>query len=159
MIVASVSCIYGLGSPEAYYGMLLMLEKGQKISRNQILSKLVEILYDRNDGDFRRGTFRVRGDVIEIYPTYDDLAYRIELWGDEVESLSQIDPLLGTGEADLCAAADLSEDALRDVGRDQGDGARQHPQRAGMVAQGAGKAGQGRSKRNGCISARCSISK
>ncbi|MGO9256860.1 MAG: excinuclease ABC subunit UvrB [Bryobacteraceae bacterium] len=95
VIVASVSCIYGLGSPEAYYGMLLMLEKGQKISRNAILSKLVEILYERNDIDFRRGTFRVRGDVIEIYPTYDDNAYRIELWGDEVESLAQIDPLLG----------------------------------------------------------------
>src|SRR5207244_1476815 len=95
VIVASVSCIYGLGSPEAYYGMLLMLEKGQKISRQQILSKLVEILYDRNDHDFRRGTFRVRGDVIEVYPTYDDNAYRIELWGDEVENLSQIDPLLG----------------------------------------------------------------
>jgi len=95
VIVASVSCIYGLGSPEAYYGMLLMLEKGQKISRNQIVSKLVEILYERNDMDFRRGTFRVRGDVIEVYPTYDDNAYRIELWGDEVESLSQIDPLLG----------------------------------------------------------------
>jgi excinuclease ABC subunit B len=95
VIVASVSCIYGLGSPEAYYGMLLMLEKGQKISRNQILSKLVEILYERHEGDFRRGTFRVRGDVIEVYPTYDDFAYRIELWGDEVENLSQIDPLLG----------------------------------------------------------------
>ena len=95
VIVASVSCIYGLGSPEAYYGMLLMLEKGQKISRNQIVSKLVEILYERNDLDFRRGTFRVRGDVIEVYPTYDDNAYRVELWGDEVESLSQIDPLLG----------------------------------------------------------------
>jgi excinuclease ABC subunit B len=95
VIVASVSCIYGLGSPEAYYGMLLMLEKGQKISRNQIVSKLVEILYERNDVDFRRGTFRVRGDVIEVYPTYDDYAYRIELWGDEVESLAQIDPLLG----------------------------------------------------------------
>jgi excinuclease ABC subunit B len=95
VIVASVSCIYGLGSPEAYYGMLLMLEKGQKISREQIVSKLVEILYDRNDGDFRRGSFRVRGDVIEVYPTYDDNAFRIELWGDEVESLSQIDPLLG----------------------------------------------------------------
>jgi len=95
VIVASVSCIYGLGSPEAYYGMLLMLEKGQKISRNAILSKLVEILYERNDMDFRRGTFRVRGDTIEIYPTYDDNAYRIELWGDEVESLAQIDPLLG----------------------------------------------------------------
>jgi excinuclease ABC subunit B len=95
VIVASVSCIYGLGSPEAYYGMLLMLEKGQKISRNEILSKLVEILYERHEGDFRRGTFRVRGDVIEVYPTYDDYAYRIELWGDEVENLSQIDPLLG----------------------------------------------------------------
>jgi excinuclease ABC subunit B len=95
IIVASVSCIYGLGSPEAYYGMLLMLEKGQKISRKEIVAKLVEILYDRNEADFRRGTFRVRGDVIEVFPTYDDNAYRIELWGDEVESLSQIDPLLG----------------------------------------------------------------
>ena len=95
VIVASVSCIYGLGSPEAYYGMLLMLEKGQKISRDHILRRLVEILYERNDADFRRGTFRVRGDVIEVYPTYDDNAYRIELWGDEIESLSQIDPLLG----------------------------------------------------------------
>jgi len=95
VIVASVSCIYGLGSPEAYYGMLLMLEKGQKISRNQIVSRLVDILYERNDLDFRRGTFRVRGDVIEVYPTYDDYAYRIELWGDQIESLSQIDPLLG----------------------------------------------------------------
>jgi len=95
VIVASVSCIYGLGSPEAYYGMLLMLEKGQKISRNQIVSRLVDILYDRNDADFRRGTFRVRGDVIEVYPTYDDHAYRIEMFGDEIESLSQIDPLLG----------------------------------------------------------------
>src|SRR5882724_6553045 len=95
VIVASVSCIYGLGSPEAYYGMLMMLEKGQKVGRQQIIQRLVEILYERNDGDFRRGTFRVRGDVIEIFPTYDDNAYRIELWGDEIESLSQVDPLLG----------------------------------------------------------------
>ena len=95
VIVSSVSCIYGLGSPEAYYGMLLMLEKGQRISRNQIVTRLVEILYERNDTDFKRGTFRVRGDVIEVFPTYDDDAYRIELWGDEVENLSQIDPLLG----------------------------------------------------------------
>jgi excinuclease ABC subunit B len=96
LIVASVSCIYGLGSPEAYYGMLLFLEKGQKIKREDITRKLVEILYERTDGDFRRGTFRVRGDVIEIFPTYDDMAYRVELWGDEVEALSQIDPLFGT---------------------------------------------------------------
>jgi excinuclease ABC subunit B len=96
LIVASVSCIYGLGSPEAYYGMMLFLEKGQKIKREDITRKLVEILYERTDGDFRRGTFRVRGDVIEIFPTYDDMAYRVELWGDEVEALSQIDPLFGT---------------------------------------------------------------
>jgi excinuclease ABC subunit B len=96
LIVASVSCIYGLGSPEAYYGMLLFLEKGQKIRREDITRKLVEILYERTDGDFRRGTFRVRGDVIEIFPTYDDMAYRVELFGDEVDSLAQIDPLFGT---------------------------------------------------------------
>jgi excinuclease ABC subunit B len=96
LIVASVSCIYGLGSPEAYFGMLLMLERGQRIRRDDITKRLVEILYERNDSDFRRGTFRVRGDVIEVYPTYDELAYRIELFGEEIESLSQIDPLFGT---------------------------------------------------------------
>jgi excinuclease ABC subunit B len=96
IIVSSVSCIYGLGSPEAYYGMLLLLEKGQKIRREDITRRLVEILYERNDGDFRRGTFRVRGDVIEVYPTYDENAYRIELFGNEIEALSQIDPLFGT---------------------------------------------------------------
>ena len=96
IIVSSVSCIYGLGSPEAYYGMLLLLEKGQQISRKDITRRLVEILYERNDTDFRRGTFRVRGDVIEVFPTYDETAYRIEMFGDEIESLSQIDPLFGT---------------------------------------------------------------
>src|SRR3979490_254985 len=96
IIVSSVSCIYGLGSPEAYYGMLLLLERGQKIRREDITRRLVEILYERNDVDFRRGTFRVRGDIIEVYPTYDESAYRIELFGDEIDSLSQIDPLFGT---------------------------------------------------------------
>src|SRR6202050_2141115 len=95
IIIASVSCIYGLGSPEAYYGMLLMLEKGQKIAREEITSRLVDILYERHEGDFKRGAFRVRGDVGEIYPTYDDFAYRIGLWGDEIESLEQIEPLTG----------------------------------------------------------------
>ncbi len=95
VIVASVSCIYGLGSPEAYYGMLLMLERGQRIRRKEILERLVEILYERNDREFKRGTFRVRGDVIELFPTYDDFAYRIEMWGDQIERLSRIDPLLG----------------------------------------------------------------
>ncbi|HWG59516.1 MAG TPA: excinuclease ABC subunit UvrB [Candidatus Acidoferrales bacterium] len=100
IIVASVSCIYGLGSPEAYYGMLLMIEKGQSIARESILRKLVEIQYDRAE-DLRRGTFRVRGDMIEIYPPYDDYALRIEMWGDQVEVIRKIDPLTGairTGE-------------------------------------------------------------
>jgi excinuclease ABC subunit B len=96
IIVSSVSCIYGLGSPEAYYGMLMLLEKGQKIRREDITRRLVEILYERNDVDFRRGTFRVRGDIIEVFPTYDENAFRIELFGDEIDSLSQIDPLFGT---------------------------------------------------------------
>ncbi len=95
VIIASVSCIYGIGSPEAYYGMLLLLEKGQQIPRKELLGKLVELLYERNDLDFSRGRFRVRGDVVEVYPSYDEFAYRIELWGDEIDALSQIDPLTG----------------------------------------------------------------
>jgi len=96
IIVASVSCIYGLGSPEAYHGMLLYLEKGMMISREEILSKLVEIQYERNDIDFHRGTFRVRGDVIEVFPAHEgNRAVRIELFGDEVDALSEIDPLMG----------------------------------------------------------------
>ena len=95
VIIASVSCIYGLGSPDVYYGMLLMIEKGQRISREEIARQLVKILYERRDGELKRGSFRVVGDVIEIFPTYDDNAYRIELWGDEIDSLSQIDPLMG----------------------------------------------------------------
>ncbi len=93
LIVASVSCIYGIGSPEAYYGMLLILDKAQRVKREEIIKKLVEIQYERDDGDFRRGTFRVRGDCLEVYPAYEDLAYRIELFGDEIELLAQIDPL------------------------------------------------------------------
>jgi excinuclease ABC subunit B len=94
IIVASVSCIYGIGSPEAYFGMMLMLEKGQQIARESILRKLVEIQYERSE-DLRRGTFRVRGDMIEIYPPYDDLAVRVELWGSQIEAIRKIDPLTG----------------------------------------------------------------
>ena len=95
IIVASVSCIYGLGSPEAYYGMLLPLERGQRIGREQILRKLVEIQYERNDIDFGRGTFRVRGDIVEVYPSYEEQGLRIELFGDEVDALTSFDPLTG----------------------------------------------------------------
>src|ERR1700681_4807446 len=95
IIVASVSCIYGLGSPEAYYGMLLPLERGQRITREEILRKLVEIQYERNDHDFGRGTFRVRGDIIEVYPSYEEQGLRIGLFGDEVDGLASFDPLTG----------------------------------------------------------------
>ncbi len=95
IIVASVSCIYGLGSPEAYYGMLLPLERGQRIDREQILRKLVEIQYERNDHEFGRGVFRVRGDIIEVQPSYEDTALRIELFGDEIDDLVTFDPLTG----------------------------------------------------------------
>jgi excinuclease ABC subunit B len=95
IIVTSVSCIYGLGSPEAYYGMLLPLQLGQRIPREQILRKLVEIQYERNDVEFTRGTFRVRGDVVEVYPSYEEQALRIELFGDDVDALTSFDPLTG----------------------------------------------------------------
>jgi excinuclease ABC subunit B len=103
IIIASVSCIYGLGSPEAYYGMLVMLEKGQHTSREALLRRFVDIQYDRSE-DLRRGTFRVRGDMIEIYPTYEDNGYRIEMWGEQIDALRQIDPLTGevrAGQEDL----------------------------------------------------------
>jgi len=97
IVVSSVSCIYGLGSPEAYHGMLLFLEKGQHLERNDILRKLVDIQYARNDFDFQRGTFRVRGDVVEIFPaSHESTAIRIELFGDEIDAISEFDPLLGT---------------------------------------------------------------
>ena len=95
VIVASVSCIYGLGSPEAYYGMLLFLEKGQQIRRDEILGRLVEMQYARQDYALERGFFRAHGDVVEVFPSYEDYAIRIEFFGDEVENIAQIDPLTG----------------------------------------------------------------
>src|SRR5437867_4429078 len=95
IVVASVSCIYGLGDPDAYYGMLLFLEPGARISREALLQKLVALQYERSDVNFQRGTFRVRGDVVEIFPSYQDQAFRVELWGEEIDSISTIDPLLG----------------------------------------------------------------
>ena len=94
VIVASVSCIYGIGSPEAYYGMLVVLEKGHQTTREALLRRFVDIQYERSE-DLRRGSFRVRGDVIEIYPTYEDQAYRIEMWSDQIDTVRQFDPLTG----------------------------------------------------------------
>ena len=96
VIVASVSCIYGLGSPEAYFDMLVFLERGERVDRDRLLRKLVDIQYERNDYDFHRGTFRVRGDVVEIFPAYEEArALRIELFGDEIDQITEIDPLRG----------------------------------------------------------------
>jgi excinuclease ABC subunit B len=95
VIVASVSCIYGLGSPELYYALVVSLVKGQRIDRDQILRQLVEIQYERNDHEFARGTFRVRGDTIEVYPSYDDVGLRIGLFGDEIDDIVSFDPLTG----------------------------------------------------------------
>ncbi|HZO16921.1 MAG TPA: excinuclease ABC subunit UvrB [Polyangiaceae bacterium] len=106
IIVASVSCIYGIGSSETYRGMLVMLERGSEIARDDLLRNLVDIQYERNDVDFHRGTFRVRGDVVEIFPAYENQrAVRIEMWGDEIEAIREIDPLRGkvTGELDRYA--------------------------------------------------------
>ncbi len=103
IIVASVSCIYGIGSPDAYYGMLVMLEKGQQTTREALLRRFVDSLYERSE-DLRRGTFRVRGDIIEIYPTYEDQAYRIEMFGDQIDVIRQFEPITGairTGQEDM----------------------------------------------------------
>jgi len=100
VIVASVSCIYGLGSPDEYKELLVFLEKGEEITREEILKRLVGIQYERNDIDFARGRFRVRGDTVEIFPAYEERAYRIELFGDKVEKITQIDPLTGKKIAD-----------------------------------------------------------
>jgi excinuclease ABC subunit B len=105
IIVASVSCIYGLGSPEAYYGMLLFVRQGEQLDRHDLLSKLVDARYDRNDLDLKRGTFRVRGDVIEIVPAYEETGIRIELFGDEVEQITSFDPLTGKTLARLAQVA------------------------------------------------------
>ena len=95
IIVASVSCIYGLGSPEAYYGLMVSLERGATMARDALLRSLVEIQYERNDHDFTRGTFRVRGDIVEVYPSYDDVGLRVGFFGDEIDELVSFDPLTG----------------------------------------------------------------
>src|SRR6187401_272739 len=92
IIVASVSCIYGLGSPEQYYGLLVPLARGLTIERDELLRKFVEIQYERNDHEFARGTFRVRGDTVELYPSYEDVGLRISLFGDEIDEILAFDP-------------------------------------------------------------------
>ena len=143
IIVSSVSCIYGLGSPEAYYGMLLPLQLGQRIPREQILRKLVEIQYERNDMDFTRGTFRVRGDVVEVFPSYEEQALRIELFGDDVDALTTFDPLTGKSGRKHDKIAIYPEDALRGAARADEIGGRVDQGRADRASHAARIAGQG----------------
>jgi excinuclease ABC subunit B len=127
IIVASVSCIYGLGSPEAYFDMLVFLERGGRVDRDQLLRKLVDIQYERNDYDFHRGTFRVRGDIVEIFPAYEDSsALRMEFFDDAIESIQEIDPIRGKAQRRVDKACvypashyvtgpDLMKDAIRAI--------------------------------------------
>ena len=142
IIVASVSCIYGLGSPEAYYGMLLPLELGQRIDRDQILRKLVEIQYERNDVEFGRGTFRVRGDIVEVVPSYEEHALRIGLFGDEVDELALVRSAHRKGHPPARQGGGVPEVALRDVARSHQ--ARRGDDQAGarVVSRGARVGGQ-----------------
>ncbi len=118
LIVSSVSCIYGLGSPEVYHGMVVYLEEGMEIRREQILAKLVDIQYARNDVDFHRGTFRARGDVIEIFPASNEaLSVRIELFGDMVDAIHEIDPLDGKTDPKTPENRRLPEHPLSDRAR------------------------------------------
>ena len=158
IIVASVSCIYGLGSPEAYYGMLLPLELGQRIDRDQILRKLVEIQYERNDVEFGRGTFRVRGDIVEVVPSYEEHALRIGLFGDEVDELAWFDPLTGQGDPASRQGGRLSEVALRDQSA-TAPSRPSRPSRKSSSCSASQLESEGScSRRSVCISARCSIS-
>ena len=158
IIVASVSCIYGLGSPEAYYGMMLPLERGQRIDREQILRKLVEIQYERNDHEFARGVFRVRGDIIEVQPSYEDTALRIELFGDEVDELITFDPLTGKTlrrhdkiaiypKTHFVTSRDRTKAAVESIKAE-----------LGCTAPSSSPKGRS-SRRTGSISGRCSISR
>ena len=133
IIVASVSCIYGLGSPEAYYGMMLPLEMGQRIEREQILRKLVDIQYERNDVEFGRGTFRVRGDIVEVYPSYEEQAVRIGLFGDEVDELVVVRPADRAHVAAPRPDRHLPEVALRHAARAHAAGDRVDQGRTGRA--------------------------
>ena len=134
IIVASVSCIYGLGSPEDYRAMMVGLRVGMQIDRDEVLRKLVDIQYERNDIEFARGKFRVRGDCVELWPSYEEFAYRIEFWGDEVEQLSIINPTSGETIDRLEEVLHLSGQALRHAGRAHRRGGRFDQAGAGRAA-------------------------
>ena len=149
IVVASVSCIYGLGSPEDYKAMMVGLAVGDVVDRDALLAKLVDIQYERNDTDPSRGKFRVRGDSVEVWPSYEEFAYRIEFWGDEIERLSIIDPDVERDDRQAGAGVHLSGEALRAArGADRGGG-RPDSQGAARAAGAVQVAGQACSKPSG----------
>ena len=117
IVVASVSCIYGIGSREDYEEMVLPLRAGRSLTREQLLGRLVDLQYNRNDIAFERGQFRVRGDTVELCPAYSEDALRIEFFGDEVERLTRFDPLDGRRAGGAAGGDDLPGEAVRDAGR------------------------------------------
>ena len=160
LIVASVSCIYGLGSPAAYFDMLVFLERGDTVDRDALLRKLVDIQYERNDYDFHRGTFRVRGDVVEIFPAYEEArAIRIELFGDAVEAIAEIDPLRGKvlrrlERVAIYPASHYVANAPTAEAR-----RRRHPRRAERAPGRAARRATSCSRRSASSSARCTTSR
>ena len=134
IVVASVSCIYGLGTPQEYVDRMVPLKVGEEIDRDQLLRRFVDIQYTRNDMAFTRGTFRVRGDTIEIFPVYEELAVRIEMFGDEIEALSTLHPLTGEIISEDRAALRLPRHPLRGRARAHGAGRQRHREGAGANA-------------------------
>ena len=159
LIVASVSCIYGLGSPEAYFDMMVYLEEGMTINRDQMLRKLVDIQYQRNDYDFHRGTFRVRGDIVEIFPAYEDRsALRIEFFDETIESISEIDPIRGKVLRRIDKATIYPASHYVTGQERMKQAVRRHSRGTERAAQGAARPTASCSKRSGWSSARSTIS-
>ena len=143
IIVASVSCIYGIGARETYASMTCEIDVGTSVDRDSVLRRLVELQYERNDIDFHRGTFRVRGDTVEVFPAYEaDTAIRIEWWGDQIEAMSRDRSAARRRQAQARPHGDLRGVALRDARRDDAAGGRDDPRRAQGPARGAVGAGQ-----------------
>ena len=126
LIVASVSCIYGLGSPEEYHSFVSYVKKGDRLNRDKLVRNLVDMQYERNDMDMSRGRFRIRGDTLEILPAYEEVAVRIEFWGDEVDRIQQLDPLTRRGSGRTAGHRDIPRQALRHLRREDRDGPQGH---------------------------------
>ena len=159
IIVASVSCIYGLGSPENYKSMCVGLEKGKVIARQELLTNLIEIHYERNEMEFSRGKFRVKGDTIEIFPAYLETALRLQMWGDEIEKISEIHPADRGRHSRERAHLYLSGASLRQYAARTRRSRQSHPKRADRAGGALSNRRENSSKRSGSTSAPASTLK